>query len=410
VAFLQAFDAETADEAQWAALLDGYRGDLLAGSYDDWVLAERAALQQRYLALLEERIARQRIVGDLQGAIRTTRRLLAHDPLREEPYRHLMELHYRAGDRAAALREFERCEALLRAELDTEPMPETLALRDSILRGEDLSPPPGSSLASVAVHDSSAPDSASAAVPSHGPAPAPFRRPQAKRGLVWGLGAGALLLVAAVAALLAAGVLPPGPGRELVTTSISGPAVVEDTWLNGLTPDLPYDPAYDEGLYAAYPQVHLQYFNYPYDRILIRFDLGQLPAGAALEQATFHLHFESFTNEDLPEPLPATVSAFRILHPWRAETATFDAPWSQPGMASGLDFEAQALGSQSIHGTDWVSIDVTGAVRHWLDHPDENWGLVVMITEAPQGAHYWVDTSDYPLSNRQPRLDVIHVP
>jgi hypothetical protein len=79
-------------------------------------------------------------------------------------------------------------------------------------------------------------------------------------------------------------------------------------------------------------------------------------------------------------------------------------------MAPGIEYDSQSLGSQAIHGADWVSIDVTGLVREWLAHPDQNQGMVLMITAAPQGAHYWVDTTEYPLPDRQPRLDITYTP
>ncbi|MBC7249607.1 MAG: DNRLRE domain-containing protein [Anaerolineae bacterium] len=103
-------------------------------------------------------------------------------------------------------------------------------------------------------------------------------------------------------------------------------------------------------------------------------------------------------------------AAFRLLVPWEPETATFNSPWSQPGLAAGVDYAADPLGSDSLHGSDWIDLDVTGAVRAWLAHPDQNLGLVIMITAAPQGAHYWVNTSDYPLPHRQPRLDITYRP
>lgn len=399
VAYLEEFDESTADEAQWSALVDEYGGKLLEGYYDDWILADRTSLHQRYLYLLECRIARQKAGGDLQGAILTTQRSLAHDRLREEPYRHLMELFYRVGDRAAALREFERCESLLRAELGAELMPETLALRDAIVRGADLEPLSQPALPALPLTVAGRATSSQTASRSFG-----------RRGLKWGLVAVAVLLVLVAGGLLVSGVLPLRLVQEPVSATLSGPAVTQDTWLNHQSPDLPYDPLYSEDLYAAYPQVHLQYFNYPYDRVLIRFDLRQLPAEITLKRAVFRIHLETFTNEDLPEPLPATISAFRILRPWQHDTATFNSPWSQPGLDPGVDFDIQPLGSQSILGTDWVSIDVTDLVSEWLADPEANWGMVVMITEAPQGAHYWVDTADYPLSNRQPGLDVTYLP
>jgi hypothetical protein len=218
-----------------------------------------------------------------------------------------------------------------------------------------------------------------------------------------------IVLALALGAIIAVAVLNL-LNRESETISISGPQAVQDTWLNFAYPDLPYDPDGEPDLYAVYPQVHLSYWNYPYDRVLIRFDLDQLPSGAEVEQAVLRVHLEVFINEDLQEPRPATVSAYRLLRSWEPDTVTFNTPWSQPGLATGLDYEDRPFPGQTIYDSDWVSIDVTEAVQAWLDQPDENWGLALMITEAPQGAHYWVDTSDYPLSDRQPHLDITYIP
>ncbi len=391
VAVLESFDAETAGDEEWAVLDGLYRGDLLEGFYDDWVLTERARLRRRYIRLLERRIALQKARGDLRGAIHTTQRLLACDPLREEPYRYLMELYYRAGDRAAALREFARCADMLRTELDAAPMPETLALRDAIRAGVPLAPLPA---------PSPPPPPPTPAMPS--PAPRPRPRP------AWGTAAVALLLLA-LAVLLVVGLLRPGAALRPITVSIAGPDSVQDTWITEESPTLPYDPQDDtHTLKADYPQVHLTFFGYPYDRVLIRFDLSQIPPSAKVRQAVFYLHLADYINEDLPEPLPATVAVYRVLRPWQAETATFNSPWSQPGLAAGVDYDDRPLATHSFHGATWVTADITDLAQAWLASPSDNYGLLLMLVEAPQGAHYWVDTSDYPLPSRRPRLDLTY--
>lgn len=389
VALLDRFVGETASEKEWKRLVDCYRGDLLEGFYDDWVLAERSRLRLRYLHILEQRVALQKAGGDLRGAIHTTQRLLVRDPLREEPYRCLMELYYRAGDRAAALREFERCQTLLRVELETEPMPETLSLRDAIRDGGELEPLP--------------------TLPPVRPLPPaptpPVHRPARRRSRWWLVGAALILLL--LVGLFTSGLLNLAP--QTVTTSISGPDAVQDTWIDEENAALPYDPdETGQALKAVYSQVHLMFFGYPYDRVLVRFDLTQLPSDAKIHQAVFNIHLADYINEDLPEPLPATVSAFRLLRPWQAETATFNAPWSQPGMAAGVDYDSQPLGSHAFHGETWFSVDVTDLTQEWAERPNENFGLMLMLTQAPLGAHYWVDTTDYPLPDRRPRLDLTY--
>ena len=77
VALVDEFDETVADPARWLEVVAAYRGDLLEGRYEDWMLAEREHLHQRFVRLCEVQIDRQRASGDLQGAIATTRRLLS---------------------------------------------------------------------------------------------------------------------------------------------------------------------------------------------------------------------------------------------------------------------------------------------------------------------------------------------
>ena len=76
-----------------------YTGDLLEGWYDEWLLADRERLRQRYLAALERLIALHEARGELVQAIQDAERLLRHDPLHEESYRLLMRLYVRSEER-----------------------------------------------------------------------------------------------------------------------------------------------------------------------------------------------------------------------------------------------------------------------------------------------------------------------
>jgi hypothetical protein len=59
-------------------------------------------------------------------------------------HRYLMRCHLAMGNRPGALLQYEECAALLRRELDIEPMSETTALHDAIRRGEATAgPAPG---------------------------------------------------------------------------------------------------------------------------------------------------------------------------------------------------------------------------------------------------------------------------
>ncbi|HEX2172053.1 MAG TPA: AAA family ATPase [Dehalococcoidia bacterium] len=121
-----------------------YRGDFLDGFYDDWCVAKREYFRERYLGALATlaRLLLER--GELAEAQKYAQTLVAQDPLREDGHRLLMEAHDRAGNRAAALRQFEQVRQILRDEVGVEPAPETRALLEQI-RGRGPAPPTAAS-------------------------------------------------------------------------------------------------------------------------------------------------------------------------------------------------------------------------------------------------------------------------
>jgi DNA-binding SARP family transcriptional activator len=114
--------------------VEAYRGDLLEGHYDDWLVEERERLRQRYLQTLERVAGLEEARGDLEGAIPSAERLLREDPLREATYRTLMRLYDARGDRARALRVYHACAATLERELGVEPSAPTREAYEALLR------------------------------------------------------------------------------------------------------------------------------------------------------------------------------------------------------------------------------------------------------------------------------------
>ncbi|PZR98383.1 MAG: hypothetical protein DLM69_08740 [Candidatus Chloroheliales bacterium] len=135
------FEHLSASLATIPAAVEGYGGDLLPGVYDDWLLYERERLLHLYIADLEQLVQHYRAEHDYRKAIEYARRLLNADPLHEPIVRQLMTAHYQLGDRAAALAEYERFTRLLATELDAPPMPETVALYETVAHNLPL---PGS--------------------------------------------------------------------------------------------------------------------------------------------------------------------------------------------------------------------------------------------------------------------------
>jgi DNA-binding SARP family transcriptional activator len=108
-------------EAALSEAVELYAGDLLQGSYDEWLAEERERLRERYLQALERLVELLEARGDLAAATRRAERLLREDPLREQTYQALMRLHDARGDRARALRVYHACAATLARELGVEP-------------------------------------------------------------------------------------------------------------------------------------------------------------------------------------------------------------------------------------------------------------------------------------------------
>lgn len=118
-----------------------HRDELLAGlhvpadPFNHWLAAER----QRWLGLrldLQSRLSlAQAEAGRLEEAVRSARLVTELDPLGEPGYRLLMQLLVRSGQRAAALKQYERCRDILQQELGVAPETETEQLVDAIRSG-----------------------------------------------------------------------------------------------------------------------------------------------------------------------------------------------------------------------------------------------------------------------------------
>jgi predicted ATPase/DNA-binding SARP family transcriptional activator len=144
--FQRALDEAAADPAnaqeKLARAVSLYKGDLLPGNYDDWIISPREELHHCYVEALERLISLLEQAGDLREAIRCTQRLIGDDPLNENSYITLMRLHAMSGDRAGVRRVYEQCASTLRRELNTEPAPSTQAAYEHLLRVEVAYTPP----------------------------------------------------------------------------------------------------------------------------------------------------------------------------------------------------------------------------------------------------------------------------
>jgi hypothetical protein len=116
----------------------------LPGDDGAWVAEKRrelADVRVRALSVLADGCLRS---DDPLEAVKWAEQLTVLEPFRETGYRRLMEAHVEAGNRAEALRVYERCRRLLADELGAYPSPETEAIYRSLL---EAPPTPGEAAA-----------------------------------------------------------------------------------------------------------------------------------------------------------------------------------------------------------------------------------------------------------------------
>jgi len=141
---------DTAELERWSRAAPGereplgelWRGPLLDGfapledGFDTWLEGERMRLAERAAVALEECVAALSAAGATSRALETGARLLSIEPARESAHRALMKLHAERGERAAALRQYEQCRALLEREFGVAPSDETQRLQRNVVAAD----------------------------------------------------------------------------------------------------------------------------------------------------------------------------------------------------------------------------------------------------------------------------------
>ena len=112
-----------------------YRGDLLETCYDDWIASPRDHFRRRFVAALERLATLLTERAEYAAAIPHVERLLALDPLREDPYRQLMRLHDARGDHALAVQVYQACITTLEREVGARPSQATREAYEALIRG-----------------------------------------------------------------------------------------------------------------------------------------------------------------------------------------------------------------------------------------------------------------------------------
>jgi DNA-binding SARP family transcriptional activator len=111
--------------AHGAAALAQYKGDLLPGQYEDWLIEARSQLDRQCADLCDLLGPTLMRTGDLAGAAAAARRRIQLQPLEEAGYCALMLIQADLGDRAGAVSTYHHCASVLERELGVVPGPAT---------------------------------------------------------------------------------------------------------------------------------------------------------------------------------------------------------------------------------------------------------------------------------------------
>ena len=118
------------------ALYNG--GYLLEELYSEWAARRRDALQRRWVGLLLELVDLRVRRGAYVSAIETLDRLRVAEPTNETALQRLMRLLTKLDRRGEALQVYRQHKEMMRREYESEPLPETRALYESLRKGNVL--------------------------------------------------------------------------------------------------------------------------------------------------------------------------------------------------------------------------------------------------------------------------------
>ncbi|HEX8197072.1 MAG TPA: BTAD domain-containing putative transcriptional regulator [Pyrinomonadaceae bacterium] len=117
------------DEARFRENLDAahklYRGEFMAGIYDDWAEEQRAFYREQYGRILNALAKIAFKEKDWSQTIKLASEILREDAYREDVHRLLMRVYAAQGKRSKVKEQFENLREMLNKELGVEPAPET---------------------------------------------------------------------------------------------------------------------------------------------------------------------------------------------------------------------------------------------------------------------------------------------
>ena len=116
-------------------MLNAYRGELLPGVYDDWVILERERIHQQFERKINLLLDRLQVARNWDQTLHWGERWIALGGAPEPAFRALMSAHAALGDVSKAAEMYHRCVEAMQRELEVEPSQQTQLLFQQIRTG-----------------------------------------------------------------------------------------------------------------------------------------------------------------------------------------------------------------------------------------------------------------------------------
>lgn len=123
---------QSSHSQRWAEGVRLYRGDLLPGSYEDWLIEEREALRLDFLAVAHRFVERRMAQQAYASALPVAEKIVRVEPYDEGALRQLMHIYQALGRRGQALQAYEHYVDIAATELMLDPEPSTQMLAQTI--------------------------------------------------------------------------------------------------------------------------------------------------------------------------------------------------------------------------------------------------------------------------------------
>lgn len=132
------------------------------------------------------------------------------------------------------------------------------------------------------------------------------------------------------------------------------------------------------------------------DKILIRFDLSGLPAGATISSATLRLNLVGTSGTGT-----FNIGLYKIIKSWVETTAT----WSNFSSGGNYDSTQQAVTSVALGSSGFKEWTVSVAlVNGWLAMPSQNYGLALVFESSTKGPDYQFASKENLTAASRPQL------